>query len=113
MRYAYRLVGMTFIGFAAALPLWLSVAPAGATIVCPPNQTNPIYCINVPPAAQTSRTTGITGTRALLRGVAGPGVPGGDLTRFFFQFGRTLAYGDQTGAGTVGRCPVGQGRCPA
>jgi hypothetical protein len=42
-----------------------------------------------------------------LNGVAGPNVPGGDPTQYFFRYGTTTSYGNQTPTGTIGSCPPG------
>jgi hypothetical protein len=99
------------MGLVSAIVLGLSAVPAGATLVCPPGTTNPKYCLNVPPIATTAGAVPITGTTATLRGASGPGVPGGDITNYFFQYGKTRSYGQQTPTGTVGHCLGGATRC--
>ena len=56
-----------------------------------------------------TRTTpaGSGAARAILFGVAGPNVRGGDITQYFFEWGKTEAYGNQTPPGTIGSCPAG------
>jgi len=101
---------------ASAAVLALSAAPAGATLVCPPGKTTPPYCTNVPPTAITGNATAITKTSATLNGVSGPGVAGGDITRYYFQYGTTKRYGSRTPTGTVGLCPPGASNptyCPS
>ena len=85
----------------------LSAGPAGATLVCPPGVTNPSYCTNVPPVATTSSATNVKTTSATLNGTAGPNVSNGDITTYYFQWGRTSAYTDTTTPGTIGVCPAG------
>lgn len=45
--------------------------------------------------------------KATLNGVAGLNVSGGDITQYFFKYGRTTNYGSQTPTDTIGSCPVG------
>lgn len=86
----------------------LSAAPSGATIVCPSGITPPSpYCTDVPPVANTHNAGGIRGRSAILFGVAGPNVNGGDITQYHFEWGTTPAYGNQTPTGTIGSCPAG------
>ena len=102
-------------GLASVAVLALSAAPAGATLVCPKGAPNQSYCTNVLPIAITGGATSITTTSATLNGVAGPGVAGGDITHYYFQYGKTKAYGSHTPTGTVGQCPPGtanQTYCP-
>jgi hypothetical protein len=86
----------------------LLATPGGATIVCPSGIKPPSpYCTNVPPTATTSPATNVTAKSATLNGVAGPNVSGGDITSYFFEYGRTQSYGSQTPTGTIGSCPAG------
>jgi hypothetical protein len=85
----------------------LSAGPAGATLVCPPGVTNPKYCTNVPPVATTNSATNVKTTSATLNGTAGPNVSDGDITTYYFQWGRTSSYTDTTTPGTIGVCPAG------
>jgi hypothetical protein len=95
-------------GFAAAGALALSAVPAGATIVCPNGIQPPSpYCTNVPPKAKTQPATKITSTSAQLNGRVGPDVRGGDITHYYFEYGRTRFYFGRTLIGTVGACPPG------
>jgi hypothetical protein len=95
-------------GLTTALVFGLSAAPSGATIVCPSGITPPSpYCTDVPPVANTHNAGGIRGHSAILFGVAGPNVAGGDPTQYFFEWGTTEAYGNQTPPGTIGSCPAG------
>lgn len=110
MRYAYQSVRVALIGLAAAALLSLGVTSAHATLICPPNAPNASYCLNLPPVAQTSKTMDITGTLATLRGISGPGVAGGDITDYFFEWG-TTGYGHRTQLSTADFCPAGASRC--
>ena len=95
-------------GLLAAGVLVLSAAPSSATIVCPTGIKPPSpYCTNVPPTATTGKATEVRGTSATLNGVAGPNVSGGDITQYYFEYGRTTSYGTQTPVGTIGSCPAG------
>jgi hypothetical protein len=95
-------------GLTAACASALLAAPGGATIVCPKGNKPPSpYCTNVPPIAITRNATHVRATSATLTGVAGPNVRGGDITRYFFEYGTTTAYGSTTPEGTVGSCPFG------
>jgi hypothetical protein len=95
-------------GLVAAGLIALSAAPAGATIVCPTGIKPPSpYCTNVLPTATTGSATKVGAKKATLNGVAGPNVSGGDITQYFFKYGKTTNYGSQTPTGTVGSCPVG------
>src|ERR1700733_3495535 len=86
----------------------VSAGPSGATIVCPPGIKPPSpYCTNVPPTATTGKATNVRGTSATLNGVAGPNVSGGDITQYYFEYGRTTHYGSTTPPGTIGSCPSG------
>ena len=95
-------------GLVAAGVLVLSAAPSSATIVCPTGIKPPSpYCTNVPPTATTGKATEVKGTSATLNGVAGPNVSGGDITQYYFEYGRTTNYGSTTPPGTIGSCPSG------
>ncbi len=95
-------------GLAAAGVSALVAAPSSATIVCPSGVNPPSpYCSNVPPTATTTAATNVRSTQATLNGIAGPNVAGGDPTTYFFKFGKTPSYGNQTPPGTLGSCPPG------
>lgn len=95
-------------GLLAAGASALLAGPGNATIVCPSGITPPSpYCTNVPPTATTNDATNVKATKATLNGVAGPNVSGGDPTQYFFRYGTTTAYGNQTPTGTIGSCPAG------
>jgi hypothetical protein len=95
-------------GLVAAGVIALSAVPTGATIVCPQGVKPPSpYCTNVPPTATTGTATNVKATSATLNGVAGPNVTGGDITQYFFQYGKTKSYGSKTPTGTIGSCPSG------
>ena len=95
-------------GLVAVGVLGMSAVPTGATIVCPKGikPPNP-YCTNVPPEAKTQPANKITATSAQLNGRVGPDVRGGDITHYFFEYGRTRFYFGRTLIGTVGWCPRG------
>jgi hypothetical protein len=92
---------------AVVIVLAISAGPAGATLVCPPGVTNPKYCTNYPPIAVTGKATKIGESQAWLNGTAGPNVTNGDITTYYFQYGKTKSYGHQTPNGTIGTCPPG------
>jgi hypothetical protein len=95
-------------GLVAACASGLLAASGSATIVCPQGIKPPSpYCVNVPPIAITRNANRVGATSATLNGVAGPNVKGGDITRYYFEYGTTTAYGSQTRPGTIGRCPFG------
>ncbi len=107
----WRMAGLAGVISAGALAV--AAAPASATLICPPGVTNKAYCTNVPPIAVTSNASSVGGTTATLNGTSGPGVPNGDVTSFFFQYGLSSAtYGNTTATGTVGSCPTGVGKPP-
>jgi hypothetical protein len=102
-RWLALLSGIVAIGAGA-----LSAAPSSATVVCPSGIKPPSpYCTNVQPTATTGAATNVTAKSATLNGVAGPNVAGGDPTQYFFRYGTTTAYGNQTPTGTIGSCPAG------
>ena len=101
----WRIAGL--LGLVAAAVLAVLAVPAGGTQVCPPGTTNPAYCSNVPPIAVTAGFDQTGPTSFTIQGVAGPGVPNGDLTRYHFEFGTSTNYGSRTRTGTVGSCPPG------
>ena len=106
-RYSHR-KWVAFAGLVTAGATAVLAAPGGATIVCPQGTKPPSpYCTNVPPTATTGNATHVRATSATLKGVAGPNVRGGDITRYFFEYGTTPAYGSQTRPRTIGRCPHG------
>ncbi|MGB8874939.1 MAG: hypothetical protein WCD11_01415 [Solirubrobacteraceae bacterium] len=95
-------------GLVAAGASGLLAASGSATIVCPQGIKPPSpYCVNVPPIAITGNANHVRATSATLNGLAGPNVKGGDITRYYFEYGTTTAYGSQTRPGTIGRCPFG------
>src|ERR1700733_15611188 len=97
-------------GSAAGCTSRLLATPGGATIVCPQGVKPPSpYCVNVPPTATTGNATHVRATSATLNGVAGPNVRGGDITRYFFEYGTTTAYGCQTRPGAIGAGGGGSG----
>jgi FlgD Ig-like domain len=103
LRWLALLGGIVAVGASA-----LAAAPSSATLVCPSGIKPPSpYCTNVPPTATTNAATNVTGKRATLNGVAGPNVAGGDPTSYFFKYGKTTNYGNQTPTGTIGSCPAG------
>jgi hypothetical protein len=107
-RYLHLRLLASVGGLLAASVVALSAAPASATIVCPSGVTPPSpYCTDVPPVANTHNAGGIRGHSAILFGVAGPNVSGGDITHYFFEWGTTDAYGNETPLGTIGSCPAG------
>ena len=82
--------------------LALFPAPGGATLECPPGTAPPSpYCANVPPVATTVVAFPVFATVATLNGSAGPGVLNGDPPHYYFQYGKTRAYGKYTSEGTV------------
>lgn len=91
----------------AAIVISITAGTAGATLVCPPGVTNPKYCTNVPPYAQTGKANPVRQTQAWLNGTAGPNVSNGDITTYYFQYGKTKSYGHDTSSGTIGHCPPG------
>jgi hypothetical protein len=87
----------------AAATLAISAGPAAAA-VCPPGITNPAYCTNTPPTAVTGPDHNVGPTTATLTGtVNGFGVD----TRYFFQYGKTSAYGRRTPTQLFTGCPPG------
>jgi FlgD Ig-like domain len=103
LRRLALLCGLAAVGASALL-----TGTGSATIVCPSGISPPSpYCTNVPPTATTNDATNVTAHSATLNGVAGPNVAGGDPTQYFFRYGRTTAYGNQTPTGTIGSCPAG------
>ena len=101
-------------GLVSAAALALAAVPGDATLLCPPGITTGPYCTNLPPTATTGHATAITTSSATLNGVSGPGVAGGDLTLYFFQYGKTTKYGAQTPTGIA--CPAGvtnPNQCPS
>jgi hypothetical protein len=109
--HIWRTAGLAGVLTAAAIAV--AAAPAGATLICPPGTHNPKYCTNVLPIGVTSDASNLGSTTATLNGVSGPGIPNGDVTSFFFQYGLSSAtYGTNTAPGTVGVCPKGVGKPP-
>jgi hypothetical protein len=109
-RYSHLKWMAPVAALATAVVIAISAAPTGATLVCPKGVKPPSsYCTNVPPTATTGKATKVKATSATLNGVAGPDVAGGDITRYFFQYGKTKAYGSQKPRppGTIGSCPSG------
>jgi hypothetical protein len=105
-RYIH-IVRLAAAGVLASLAvLALSVAPAGAHLVCPPGVKNPAYCTNIPPLAVTLPATSVGTSTATLNGLVGGF---GDNTQYFFQYGPSTLYGAQTPIppGTVPGCPPG------
>jgi hypothetical protein len=106
-RYTIPARSAIVAGLLSTAALVLLPSSGSATLVCPPGTKNPAYCINVPPTATTGTASDIGTTTATFNGVSGPGVSAGDITHYYFQYGRTTAYGSQTPTGTVGVCPPG------
>lgn len=107
-RYSHLMRLALLGGLMAAWASALLAAPGSATVVCPSGVKPPSpYCTNVPPTATTGSATKVRATSATLNGVAGPNVAGGDPTQYFFEYGKTTAYGSQTPTGTIGSCPAG------
>jgi hypothetical protein len=107
-RYSHLMRLALLGGLMAAWASALLAAPSGATLVCPQGVKPPSpYCTNVPPTATTDAATNVRATSATLNGTAGPNVAGGDPTQYFFEYGKTTAYGSRTPTGTIGSCPAG------
>jgi hypothetical protein len=104
---SWRIAGL--VGVVSALVLAVAAVPVSATLVCPPGVQPPSkYCMNVPPIATTLPATSIGRFGATLNGISGPNVRGGDVTTFFFRWGRTATpHANRTPNGTVGSCPPG------
>jgi hypothetical protein len=96
-----------FAGLVSAVAVALSATPASATKVCPPGTNNPNYCVNLLPIAATGPATDVKPTSTWLNGASGPGVQGGDITTYQFEYGLTTSYGNKTPPGKVGTCPAG------
>src|SRR5262249_3235824 len=64
------------------------------------------------PVAVTQGTSQVGPYKVTLHGQSGPGVPGGDITTYHFNYGKTTSYGLMTPPGKVGSCPSGQTSCP-
>jgi hypothetical protein len=106
-RYS-RLRWLVLLGGLVACGSAVWAAPGSATIVCPNGVSWPSpYCTNVPPIAFTGYAKDVGFTSATLTGVAGPNVWNGDITRYYFEYGTTTAYGSTTREGRIGRCPRG------
>jgi hypothetical protein len=95
-------------GVLAAIVCGVVAAPASATVVCQQGTTNPNYCTDYPPTAVTRPATGVHDKSATLNGIAGPTIANGDVTSYFFKYGRTRGYGHSTRPGHVGSCPSGK-----
>lgn len=107
-RYSHLMRLALLGGLVAVWVTAILAAPGSATIVCQPGHKPPSpYCTNVPPTATTGDATHVTAKTATLNGVAGPNVSGGDPTQYFFEYGKTTAYGSRTRTGTIGSCPPG------
>jgi hypothetical protein len=106
-RVKYKWGIASLAGLASTVALVASASPAEATLICPPGTANPNYCTNVPPVAVTDKTSPVQSQGATLNGVAGPGIPNGDVTTYFFRWGRSTTYGNTTPPGKVGKCPPG------
>jgi hypothetical protein len=63
------------------------------------------------PVAATQGTSQVGPYKVTLHGQSGPGVAGGDVTTYHFNFGKTTSYGMMTPTGTVGSCPGSQASC--
>ncbi|HEX2015478.1 MAG TPA: hypothetical protein VGN69_02205 [Solirubrobacteraceae bacterium] len=72
-------------------------AGVGASVSCPPGQSDPAYCTQNVPTATTLDASGISGSGATLNGIANPN---GAPTAWTFQYGTSTNYGSTT--------PVGQ-----
>jgi len=93
-------------GLLVAGVLALSAAPTHATIVCPTGIKPPSpYCTNVPPTATTGTASKVKGKSATLNGVAGPNVTGGDITQYYFEYGKTTGYGSRHHLARLGAAP--------
>lgn len=100
--------GLAAVGSVAGIAV--SATPSGATLVCPPGTTNPNYCTDVVPVGVTNKASPVMSTGATLNATVGPGVAGGDVTSYVFQWGESTTYGQSTPLGTVGDCG-GAPRC--
>jgi hypothetical protein len=108
MRYSHLMRRALLAGLVVACASALLAGQGSATIVCPQGVTPPSpYCVNVPPTATTGNASRVRATRATLNGVAGPDVKGGDITKYFFEYGTTTQYGSFTRPGIIGSCPRG------
>jgi hypothetical protein len=107
-RYPHLRRPAVVAGLIVAGVIALSAVPAGSTIVCPSGIKPPSpYCTDMPPTATTKPASNVTATSATLNGIVGPGVAGGDPTQYFFEYGTTIPYSNQTPTQTLGSCPAG------
>jgi hypothetical protein len=104
-RYFHHARIVALAGLALAISaLAVAAAPAGAAVTCPPGVTNPAYCTQRKPEAVTKPATAVQTTEATLNGT----VNGfGASAAYFFQYGRTRAYGFRTPTQTITGCPPG------
>ncbi|MGN6372951.1 MAG: hypothetical protein ACTHM1_08155 [Solirubrobacteraceae bacterium] len=87
----------------AALGTLAGAESATATLVCPAGVTNPAYCTNVtPPAASTGAASEVTPESASLSGTV---TTYGAATTYYFQYGTTTAYGQQSSTGSLPAAP--------
>jgi hypothetical protein len=90
----------------AVLAASATLAGAGsapATLVCPAGVTNPAYCTNVTPPAVTTGAAGeVTPESASLSGTV---TTYGAATTYYFQYGTTTAYGQQSSSGSLPAAP--------
>jgi hypothetical protein len=102
-----RSLRIALISCAVSVGALLAAGSASSTLICPPGTTNKAYCTNIPPIAITTSASNVKKHGATLNGIAGPGINGGDITTYYFQYGKTTSYTNMTPPGTTGSCPPG------
>jgi hypothetical protein len=101
-RYIHRF-WIAAIAVASIATLAVSAAPAAAQVACPRGTSGP-FCAHAKPIAVTSAATDVKFTEARLNGK----VNGfGDITHYYFQYGKTDRYGRSTPTQTLEQCPPG------
>jgi hypothetical protein len=87
----------------AACGTLVGAESAPATLVCPAGVTNPAYCTNVtPPAVTTGTASEVTPESASLSGTV---TTYGAGTTYYFQYGTSTAYGEQSPSSSLPAAP--------
>jgi hypothetical protein len=102
-RYFHHMRIAAIAGVVVPAAFAFCASPAAA-IECPPGVHNAVYCTNDPPTATTTAATGVGTTTATLNGVINSF---GVNVRYYFQYGKTRAYGKTTPTQTLIGCPPG------
>jgi hypothetical protein len=97
-RYMHHARITALAGLVLVAAFAVTAGPASASLACPPGTSNPLYCTHKTPTAVTKPATKIGETQATLTGTINSF---GANAEYYFQYGKTRAYGKRTATRTL------------